>query len=788
MMNPLVRYFWLPCFMWLLCGGVNAQDLVYLESKVDKAQTQQERLEAMKALVDSSISVDLARTAIYVPRMLDMAKRANSAYHMGFAEEKQGTLFYKGAKLDMARVRYKRAYDHYWQAGSKEAALLVYTRVGIMYSLEGKFAEAARIYDQVRQSDSKTDKVNAFLYNQLGTLHHYQNSLDSAGYYYDKAAAAYAALHDTVAQLRAMHNHAVLLIDIDQRTQAKTLAFQIKELQERIGAWEGLNFTHGMLMGITMAEGDYEKALFYGEKQLNYAKNVKDTVKLIDALSNIGKVVLERGEPAASIPYIQEALAMAQKSNYFEEQQLGLINLGEAYLKMGRINEAETNFKACFDLSEKTGDSRYAPLATYYLGKLYHQTGRLKEAKIWLQKSVERECENIPLPDVVLLYGTLADIHLTENNPASAIKMAEKGYKLATEIGGVTEWLVNLTNTLYKAHKTQGNYQAALLYHEQYKQLSDTLYNVEKVKTEAQQLKDFQFKQEKEALAAAQQVREAQLTAQARLNALIAGFVGLLALVSLAFFMNLRKQQARIRAQNDELSRLNATKDRIFAIIGHDMRKPALAFRGMTQKIDYLLQKQDYARLNALGSQLEETAYSLTTVTDNLLNWALLQKNIAGYHPQPVVLLQVAQELTAIFATAAHHKNITLSILPDTPPEQELYADPLMLRTILRNLIDNAIKYTPEYGAVTVTATAEGEWVNISVQDTGIGIPEAEHKDLFLLQSDKSRSGTAGEKGTGLGLHLAHELTKINKGILALNTQIAQGTRFDLSLPVTQLQ
>ena len=72
---------------------------------------------------------------------------------------------------------------------------------------------------------------------------------------------------------------------------------------------------------------------------------------------------------------------------------------------------------------------------------------------------------------------------------------------------------------------------------------------------------------------------------------------------------------------------------------------------------------------------------------------------------------------------------------------------------------------TPEGGAVSVTATTDGEWVNIGVQDSGIGIPEAEQKDLFVLRNDKSRAGTAGEKGTGLGLHLAHELAKINKAV-----------------------
>lgn len=784
MMNKTTQLLGLICISLLLSNYLQAQNLDYLESLVDKAPTARARLEAMKTLVDSSMAVDIDRAATYVGRMRDMAKRGQSEYHLGFADEKQGTISYKRSMPDSARAQYKRAHDHYWRAGSQEEALLAYTRIGIMYSLEGRFADAARVYGYVRARVGKMHKVHAFLYNQLGTLYHYQNQIDSASYYYYKSEEAYTLLRDTAGLLRPMYNHAILLSDSGQRIKAKPMLYHIRDLQERIGAWEDLNYTHGALMGVLMAEGDYENALRYGEKQLNYAKGKKDTFNIMNALSNIGRLLINSGELAASIPYIQEALAIAKRGGFFEAQLFCLLNLGEAYTTMKQYSAAETYLKDCYELSERRGENRTGPQAAYYLGQLYHKMNRLDEAKYWLQKALARREQNLPLSNVIVLYGTLAKIYLAENKPDPAIGMAKKGYELAAESDGTQNWLIELNNILYQAHKAKGNYQAALQYHEQYKQLSDTLYNVEKVKAEAKQLKDFEFKLEKETIAIEQQAREAQLKAKARQNAMIAGFIGLLALVSLAFFINLRRQQARINTQNEELTRLNATKDRIFAIIGHDMRKPALAFRGMTQKISYLLQKQDYARISALSNQLEETAYSLTTITDNLLNWALLQKNIAGYQPQAVLLQHIAEELNAIFATAARNKNITLSILPQAG-QQEVFADPLALRTILRNLIDNAIKYTPEGGTVSVTATSEGQWVNIGVQDSGIGIPEAERKDLFMLQNDKSRVGTAGEKGTGLGLHLAHELAKINKGMLALNTQIAQGTSFELRLPGT---
>lgn len=782
MQGKTTRQLWLLCTAWLLCGSLHAQDMDRLEKMANNATQATERMDALKMLIDSSMNQDLDRAATYVEQLQGEAKRAKSEYHLGFVEEKRGLLSYKGLRLDSARVQYKRAYDHYWRAGSKEEALLAYTRIGIMYSLEGRFGDAARIYGNVRAHSGKTTKVHAFLHNQWGTLYHYQNNVDSASYHYTKSVARYTELDDTLGLLRPMYNHAALLASNGQVSEAKRMLYRIKNIQERRKAWEDANYTYGMLVELLYREGNYAEAMGYAEKQYIYAHALKDTLQIMQTLTIFGRLVKDSDDPAASIPYLEKALAMAKKGGILQNQLRNNQLLGDAYLAMKQYDKAEAYYKASLDLEDEHQAHGLASGSAAGLGQVYYYAGRLQEAKYWIQKALLDIKNNPNDSEQSLCHAVLAKIHLAEKQPQLAIASAKEA--IATMEDTYTNWALEINNILYNASKALGNYQAALQYHEQYKQLSDTLYNVEKVKAEAKQLKDFEFKLEKETIAVEQQAREDQLKAKARQNALIAGFIGLLALVSLAFFVNLRRQQTRIRAQNEELTRLNATKDRIFAIIGHDMRKPALAFRGMTQKINYLLQKQDYPRLTALGNQLEETAYSLNAVSDNLLNWALLQKDIAGYQPQPVVLHQVAEELSAIFAAAARNKNITLSILSDTPAQQQVFADPLALRTILRNLIDNAVKYTPEGGTVSVTATAEGEWVNIGIQDSGIGIPAAEQKDLFVIRNDKSRPGTAGEKGTGLGLHLAHELAKLNKGMLALNTQIAAGTRFELQLPV----
>ena len=238
-----------------------------------------------------------------------------------------------------------------------------------------------------------------------------------------------------------------------------------------------------------------------------------------------------------------------------------------------------------------------------------------------------------------------------------------------------------------------------------------------------------------------------------------------------------------IRATEKKLEESNETKDRLFAIIGHDLRKPALAFRGIGKKINYLISKQDPERLLSFGDELEKEAASLNSLLDNLLNWAMQQRGTMLYRPKRVLLADVIKEIEQSFGRVATSKGVDLII--DVATDTYVFADRNAVVTIIRNLIDNAIKFTPENGQVTLTEEVRNEEVIIKIADTGIGIPAAEMDTLFKLDGQKSRNGTAGEKGTGLGLSLTNELVNLNKGHISVDSQPAVGTTFKVTLPTT---
>ncbi|MFK7980680.1 MAG: sensor histidine kinase [Saprospiraceae bacterium] len=237
-----------------------------------------------------------------------------------------------------------------------------------------------------------------------------------------------------------------------------------------------------------------------------------------------------------------------------------------------------------------------------------------------------------------------------------------------------------------------------------------------------------------------------------------------------------------ILEREKELKVANTIKDNLFAIISHDLRKPALAFRGISKKVNYLLQEKRFDTLNQYGHSLEKAAYSLNNLLDNLLKWALQQKDILPYRPINIKVGAATQEILMLFNQMAADKNISLNITIDD--SATVFVDENAYATIIRNLVDNAIKYTPDGGHIALSVEQLEQTIIIRVEDSGIGIAPDKMDTLFELKPNKSKRGTAGEKGTGLGLTLVKDLVKLNKGLIKVRNNWHHGATFELELPI----
>ena len=240
--------------------------------------------------------------------------------------------------------------------------------------------------------------------------------------------------------------------------------------------------------------------------------------------------------------------------------------------------------------------------------------------------------------------------------------------------------------------------------------------------------------------------------------------------------------EEEIKRKNEELQLLNTEKDKFFSIISHDLRTPFNNFLGFTQLLVEKLPTFTLKEIHKIAVSMRTTATDLFSLLENLLEWSRLQRDVVIFSPSSFMLMQKISESMSLVVESATKKEIDISYA--IPDELTVFADENMLRSIICNLSANAIKFTPHAGKITITAKSlDNDWIEISVKDTGIGMNKEMVGNLFQVGINTSRTGTAGEPGTGLGLIICKEFIEKHGGKIWVESQKGKGSTFYFKLP-----
>ncbi len=248
---------------------------------------------------------------------------------------------------------------------------------------------------------------------------------------------------------------------------------------------------------------------------------------------------------------------------------------------------------------------------------------------------------------------------------------------------------------------------------------------------------------------------------------------------------DLRNSREIIGEQYRELEKVNRTKDHLFLILAHELKNPVLSFRNLSKKISYLLHKQQFDRLMLLGAKLDQTASNAHNLLDNLLQWAKTQRGTFFIHPRQIDLWEAFSQVMGMYQEKAKEKGIAL-VSGEEWREVYVWADPAALQVVLRNLVDNAVKFTASGGRIWLEAYHEQDITVIKVIDSGIGMKPEILEHLFQT-NEWPGIGTAGERGSGLGLLLVKELMDLHKGQVKAFSSVDKGTIFELQFPRSTL-
>lgn len=243
----------------------------------------------------------------------------------------------------------------------------------------------------------------------------------------------------------------------------------------------------------------------------------------------------------------------------------------------------------------------------------------------------------------------------------------------------------------------------------------------------------------------------------------------------------IERQKDEIDKKRKELEVLNASKDRFFSIIAHDLKNPISTVIGLSDLLMNSVDQFEKEQIKEFSVQLNVFANKSFELLENLLHWSRSQLGAIKPNPREIDLYEIILENTELLRGATMNKKLELTnhVIPGT----KAFADQHMVTTIIRNLLNNAIKFTPEKGKISFSTVNFGDYIEVSVTDTGVGIKKELIDKLFYIGTNQSTMGTNQEKGTGLGLVLTKEFVEKNGGEIWIESEPGMGSTFKFTIP-----
>lgn len=577
-------------------------------------------------------------------------------------------------------------------------------------------------------------------FENLGYLYTNQNQPQQALRYYRRAYARYDAPATRGQQADVLNSIGLLYLPQNQADSASAYFYRALRLHHALGDRRQEAGTLSNLAALSYYRDQRAEALRLARQAFVVGGPQLDSVSQATFYHQLG-IFLVPDSPAAALRYLRRALTIRLRKRMAGALYTSYQALGSVYEATAQPDSAEYYFRAGMLQHRQGGAPWQKGLTLLELALFYARQQRYTEAATLARQALAlRGDEHLPAGDQTTPYQILREVA-----------------------------------------EAQHDYAAAYRYLQQEKATADSLSARENEVLVADLRVGYQTEQlEQQARIASLQADRAQ--GRIRLLGTAALALALVLALTGAFYWRLRRSRQRLAASEAALRTLNSTKDRLMSIIGHDLRAPVATFHLMVPLLRQQAKEADPVELTELADDLGQHAQSLSALLDNLLHWARTQADEVRNHPQRLPVADVVNPTLRLYQPGAAAKGIVLRavVAADLPP---VWADPSLLATVLRNLVSNALKFTPSGGEVRVDVGAEVGRVTFAVTDTGLGMTPSQLAHLFDVSAERSTKGTAGEGGTGLGLLVCQHFVGLLGGELQVASTPGEGSRFWFAVP-----
>ena len=639
--------------------------------------------------------------------------------------------------------------------------------------------ETSRIENKTKELD--TSYIS--LLTDLARTFRFKKS-DSLGFFAKKALIYSRELDFPEGKMRANQALAGYYSDLGKQDmaikyylKAENLAIDLEEVDTQLSIMSNLGHEYAYKGQLYQAVNTFSEAISLAEEHenLNMLSILHEAMAQLFIAEEEYTVALERYKIIDSInTEIGNPIYQAESWS----------NLASVYSKTGKSDLAMETIDKSISIFRKNEITDWLAYAYSVKGEVYEEQGNYLWSLHWYDKCRQLHTELDDPRSEIELYQGLAKTYYGLENFDEALKYGQKALNIARQINDY-DGQKTTTETLYKIHQARGDYDLAFDHLEWNKLLSDSLAKI-RLKN-SQEIWQAQTSFEvNESNAKAFYKKE---SAQKRTLSIAVFLIVLVLLLSTYFiyknhrkltqlFEELKVKTVNLRNRENELREISRARDRLFSIIGHDLRSPIGALQGMLKLLDSgeIAKEEFVAFIPKLKGDVDHISFTL----NNLLSWGQSQMDSTITKSTTVTVARKIDDQIKLLSDAAEKKNI--KVINEVTDDTKVWADTHHVDLIVRNLLSNALKFTPNHGLISFHAEDRKGYWQLCVQDTGIGMDEETLAALFQKETNRTTYGTNNEKGTGLGLALCRELVQRNHGDIWVESELKKGSRFYFTL------
>ena len=532
---------------------------------------------------------------------------------------------------------------------------------------------------------------------------------------------------------------------------------------------EILLFRSRVLSTLTFFEPAMEDAL----QAYDISKRNKNEKFISLSLLSVGKVHYLMYNDSIAEGYMLRAKELAEKKRFRQELMIIDNALAQLYSVLERNEECLALAKHSLELAKQLEDTFYIVqnltlFAAYYIN-LNRWTNPIIPEYQFKAKQYLDEAEQIAsdqhTPLLILsIYANFVRYYRVEKNYREALQYVNRVIGMCEPTNYAM--LIQMYDYLVGIYAHLGNENMTINSHQKFHQLMRQQSDY-KLHQSLQEMRVKHDVQEKELEIARQQVE----IKQTRFYQWLLVLSTLFALLLSGMFYYVSRLR---RKRNKELYRINASKDKLFSIVSHDLKSPVAAQKMATEMMLENFEEMDKPQLLERIRSFHQATETQHELLRNLLDWARMQTGQIKYRPTRFSLTELAKEVADIYRLPAQNKGISIRL--EAAADCVTLADRSMIHTVLRNLINNAVKFSHRDSQVAVSVTCDGELARVMVKDSGVGMPAAGKEKILV--------GTAGEKGSGLGLTICREMLERNNSRLEIRSTEGVGTEIGFGLGV----